>query len=210
MKLSKSDFPIIRWNLLSIAASLLISATALYASGKYSEIAQNDRRAAQNQLNEARNRLFSAQDDQKNMAIYADEYGTLIERNIIGDNHRLDWMEGLEKIRHQNLAVDFSYNISPQKSYAPQPAMDSGNFTIDYSEMKLQIDLLHEGQLLDFFAALDRQIKGHYHLEGCTLKRTSANAGSDEEEGPAPTIASQLKAECNGGWITLKNRNAPQ
>ena len=119
-------------------------------------------------------------------------------------------MEGLEKIHQQNPAVDFRYNIAPQKIYAPQPAIDSGNFDIHYSEMKLQIDLLHEGQLLDLFSALRKQIKGHYQLEGCNMKRTTANAGADDDEDIGPSVATHLKAECSGGWITLKNRNAPQ
>ncbi len=206
MKFSKSDFPLIRWNILAICASLLISALVLYSSGEYAVKTQKGRRTAQSQLNDARNRLTAAHDDQKNMAIYAGEYGALIERNIIGDDHRLDWMEGLEKIRQKSLAVDFRYNIAPQKTYVPQPALNSGNFDLHYSEMKLQFDLLHEGQLLDFFSFMHSQIKGWYQLEGCTVKRVAANA--DEEA--AMSVASHLKAECHGGWITLKNRNAPQ
>jgi len=202
MKLSKSDFLLMRWNILSLCASLLISVLALYSSSEYAELSYKNQRNAQSQLNDARNRLNAANDDQKNMAIYAGEYGALIEHKIIGDNHRLDWMEGLEKIRQKNLAVDFRYIISPQKIHAPQPAIDSGNFDIHYSEMKLQLDLLHEGQLLDFFSALRSQIKGWYQLEGCTLQRTDTNGGE-------PTIASSIKAECTGGWITLKNRNSP-
>ncbi|MDH4287094.1 MAG: hypothetical protein OEV26_06715, partial [Gallionella sp.] len=107
MKFSNSDFALLRWNILAMVTALLVSATVLYASDKYSENALKDRRAARNQLNDARNRLNAAQDDQKNMAIYAGEYGALIERHIIGDNHRLDWMEGLEKIRQQNPVIDF-------------------------------------------------------------------------------------------------------
>ena len=90
MRFSTSDFPLVRWNILAICASLLISALVLYSSGEYAEKTKKDRRDAQSQVNEARNRLTAAQDDQKNMAIYADEYGVLIERNIIGDDHRLD------------------------------------------------------------------------------------------------------------------------
>jgi len=202
MKLSKEDLPLIRWNILAVCASLLISALVLYASGEYAKITHQERRGAQSQLNDARNHFNTAQEDQKNMAIYADEYGALIESKIIGDNHRLDWMEALEKIHQKNLTVDFRYNIAPQKTYAPQPAMDSGNFDIHYSEMKLQFDLLHEGQLLDFFTALRSQIKGWYQLEGCALKRENETSVTD--------VATHLKAECNGGWITLKNRNAPQ
>jgi hypothetical protein len=203
MKFAKSDFPLLRWNLMAIAVSLLASTTVLYISGKYAEKTQKDLRAAQSQLNDARNRLNTAFEDQKNMAIYADEYRALVERKIIGDDHRLDWMEGMEKIRQQNLIVDFRYSIAPQKIYVSQPAINSGNFDIHYSEMKLQIDLLHEGQLLDFFSALRKQISGQYQLENCALKRA---AGNDDD---GTTIAAHIKAECSGGWITLKNRNAP-
>lgn len=208
MKLSRSDFMLIRWNVLAICASLVISALVLYSSGKYADKTQEDLRNAKSQLNDARARLNTAYEDQKNMAIYADEYGVLISRKIIGDNHRLDWMEGLEKIRHQNLVADFRYSIAPQKIYAPQPLIGSGNFDVHFSEMKLQFDLLHEGQLLDFFSALRKQINGQYQLEGCTLTRTTVS--SDDDETTAATAASNVKAECNGGWVTMKNRNTTQ
>jgi len=202
MKLSASDFPLIRQSVLAVCASAIISTVILYSSGKYAESTQNDRRSAQTMLNDARNRLTTARQDQQNMAIYADEYGALIEQKIIGDDQRLDWIEGLEKIRLKNLVTDFRYNIAPQKIYASQPPIDSGNFDIRYSEMKLQFDLLHEAQLLNFFAALRTDIKGWYQLEGCTLQRTGNENGQ--------TAATQIKAECSGGWITLKNRNPPK
>src|SRR5450756_2563560 len=85
-------------------------------------------RTAQRQLNDARSRLTAARQDQENLSVYATEYGALEEQNIIGDEHRLDWIEGLEKLRRLNLAIDFRYNIAPQKIYAPQPAIDSGSF----------------------------------------------------------------------------------
>ena len=208
MNFTKADFLLMRWHIMAICTSLIVSALALYSTSEYAEKSLKDRRSAQNQLNDARNRLSTAYEDQKNMAIYADEYGALLDRKIIGENHRLDWMEGLEKIRKQNLVTDFRYSIAPQKIYTPQPAIDSGNFDINYSEMKLQFDLLHEAQLLDFFAALRKQIKGNtsskaalWHAPPSVAKRTMA----------APAAASaHLKAECSGGWITLKNRNAPQ
>lgn len=206
MKLTRSDFMLMRWNILAISASALLSVLALYTSGEYADRAERERRDAQNQLNAARNRLNMAQEDRKNLAIYTEEYAALMSRKIIGDNHdRLDWMEGLENIRRQSSGFDFRYTISPQKIHAPQPSMHSGNFEIHYSEMKLQFDLLHEGQLLNFFSALRKQIKGHYQLEGCALVRTAP-----ENDDNATAAAARIKAECAGGWITLRNRNAPQ
>lgn len=201
MKLSHSDFPLMRRSILAVCASAFVSAVILYSSGEYAESARKERLNAQNMLNDARHRLTTALQDQENMAIYHAEYGTLIEQKIIGDDQRLDWIEGLEKIRRKNLVADFRYSIAPQKTYAFQPPIDSGNFDIGYSEMKLQFDLLHEAQLLDFFSALRAGIKGRYQLEGCTMQRTSA----DLEEGQT---SARLRAECSGGWITLKKRGA--
>lgn len=200
MKLSRSDFLLMRRSLLAICASALFSAIVLYSSGEYAQQAQKDLRSAQNQLNDARNQLSAANGDQKNMAAYAGEYGTLLDLKVIGDEQRLDWMEGLGKIREQYLVTDFRYTIAPQKIYVAKPPIASGNFDIRYSEMKLQFELLHEAQLLDFFAALRTQIKGWYQLESCTMQRAAASENA----------AAQIKAECSGGWITLKNRNAPK
>ena len=204
MKFSNADFYQLRWSLAAIGASILLSSIILYSSSEYADFAQKDRRVAQSQMNDGRNRLTMARQDQENLSDFSKEYDTLEKNKIIGDDHRLDWMEGLEKLRNQNRVIDFRYNISPQKIYAPQPAIDSGNYDIHYSEMKLQFDLLHEGQLLNFFDALRNQIKGQYQLEGCTLQHI------DTPKNEATPNATHIKAECNGGWITLKNRSAPQ
>lgn len=203
MKFSRTDIPLMRLSLAAICASALLSGAILYGSNRYAEHNQTELLNAQRQLNDARKRLSDARNDSENLSVYSAEYSALEGQNIIGDDHRLDWMEDLEKLRRQNLVVDFRFNIAPQKIYAPQPAIDSGNFNIHYSEMKLQLDLLHEGQLLKFLDALRSQIKGQYQLKGCKLQRSETVANAD-----TPMI--NIKAECSGGWITLKNRSAPQ
>ena len=200
MKLAKADFLTMRWSVLVACVSTLLGSAILYGSNRYAEHAQQDQYNAQRLMSEAQNRLATARQDQENMSVYSAEYGALEGNKIIGAEQRLDWIEGLEKLRRQNLVADFHYNIAPQKNYAARPAIDSGNFNVRYSEMKLQFDLLHEAQLLDFFDALRSQIKGRYQLEGCVMQR----GGTDGDSSP------HLKAECSGGWITLQNRNAPQ
>ena len=199
MKFAKADFFLLRWSILMVCTSTLLGSAILYGSSRYAEQTQQDQDNAQRLLKEAQNRLVTARQDRENMSAYSGAYGALEEHKIIGDEQRLDWIEGLEKLRRHNLVSDFHYNIAPQKNYAAMPAIDSGNFHIRYSEMQLHFDLLHEVQLLNFFDALRSQIKGHYQLEGCVLQRDPA----DENK------SSRLKVECSGGWITLQNRNAP-
>ncbi|HXU94761.1 MAG TPA: hypothetical protein VFP33_14005 [Gallionella sp.] len=197
MRFSLSDLQLIRWSVLAICAATFVGSLVLYSSAKYAERTRKDHLDALQQLNVARGHLAGALEDKENMAVYAGEYAALADLGVIGEDRRLDWVEGMENIRQQNLVIDFRYSIAPQTAYAPQPPIASGDFDIRYSEMKLQFDLLHEGQLLDFFTALRSQIKGRYILEGCSLQRTAAEGN--------PAI--HLTAECNGGWITLKKRN---
>ncbi|MFZ2541538.1 MAG: hypothetical protein WAW75_07150 [Gallionella sp.] len=202
MKISQSDFPLLSWSILAICSSTLISAAIFYFSVDYTERTQRDLSNARNVDNDARRRLAATHQDRENLSTYGEEYAALVKRNIVGDDRRLDWMEGMEELRQMNLVTNFRYYISPQKNYAPQPPFSSGNFDIHYSEMKLEFDLLHEGQLVDFFNVLRNKFTDWYQLEGCTIQRVTTGKETDDK-----STATLLKAECDGGWITLKNRN---
>lgn len=193
MIFTRADFPHIRRSLLVFLSVLCAGAAAIAASKNFIIRAQLEQQAAQRQLNAARGQFATAEEDRRNMNTYTQEYGRLLERNIIGNDNRLDWIEGLEKIRKQNRVLDFKYAISPQQPYLPSLPLDSGNFELKLSGMTLRFNLLHEGQLLNFFDALRADIKGRFILDHCTLER-----GADSNALP------QLEAECAGGWLTLK------
>ena len=194
MTFSQEDFPHIKLSLLTFLVTLAIGGSITFFSQKTASNAQNTKRAAQQQLNDARVKLNAARDDQTNMAEYTKEYSVIQKRGIIGEEQRLNIIEGLDTLRRQNRVLDFKYSISPQQPYKPAPSLESGNFDLKFSSMKLQFNLLHEEQLINFFDSLRRDTNGWFILDKCSLER-SANA------------AAQLKADCAGGWLTMKNRN---
>lgn len=203
MILSKSDLPHIKWCLLTFLLVLGMSGIIIAASKNFIARSQRDQRNAQRQLSEARSRLATAMKDRENMRIYALEYNALLKRNVIGNEQRLDWVEGLEKIRKRVPGfMGLKYTIAPQNPYTHSPPLDSGNFDLNLSGMTLQFELLHEEQLTDFFDAMRADIKGWFILDHCSLERTAAPG-----EGDLRAAMPQLKAECGGGWLTLKNRN---
>ncbi len=198
MSFSKTDLQILKWSLGALALSIALAVGLISWSESYLEQSLKNREAAQKQLNNARTQLIAAQNDQENMSAYALEYNTLLEQKVIGSEQRLDWMEGLEKLRQQGNVLDFKYTISPQQTYVPKPSLDVGNFQLSLSVMKLQIDMLHEEQLLHFLASLNNEVNGWFILDGCSISRT----GTTNELAP-------LKAECKGGWFTMKSKGAP-
>lgn len=195
MTLSQADFPHIKWSLITFLVTLAIGGTAVFISQKIAHNAHIAKRDAQQQLNDARSKLSAARDDQENMSAYTKEYSAIQRLEIIGEEKRLDLIEDLDTLRRRSRVVDFKYTIAPQQAYSPSPALSSGNFDLKVSNMKLQIELLHEEQLVNFFESLRREINGWFILEKCSLERSAA----------APA---QLKADCEGGWFTMKNRNA--
>jgi hypothetical protein len=207
MNFSKSDFPHLQWSLLALLLSLLISGCAIWLSSEYVAHSLTQRQFAQRQLIEARKQLSDAQSDLENMSIYSREYATLVEYKVIGGEQRLDWIEGLAKLRQSQRVVDFKYTIAPQLPYTPSPALDLGNFEPKLSGLTLHIDLLHEMQLIKFFDALRTDIKGWFIIDHCTLERAGSNNGTQVTS--PQNGAAQLKAECAGGWITMKKKGSP-
>lgn len=199
----QSDLPYIKWGLATLLAALAAGGTAVVLSQHFLGNSQQGHSAAQRQLNTARHNLSAATDDKQNMASYAQEYSMLLKRHIVGNETRLDWIDGLEQLRHRNLVMGFSYNISPQQPYKPPVPLDNGNFDLMRSNMTLNFDLLHEGQLMNFFDALRSSISGWFILDGCAITRTDTTGNGE------PGTVPQLKAECSGGWLTLKDRNTP-
>jgi len=197
MTFSKDDLPILKWSLGAFMLSIALSAGVISLSNTYLEHSLKDRQAAQQRLFDSRAQLLAAQNDEENMSTYAFEYNSLLAQKVIGDEQRLDWMEGLEKLRQQGVVLDFKYTIAPQQNFVPAPAVDAGNFRLSRSSMTLQIDLLHEEQLLHLFGDMRGKLNGWFMLDGCSISRT----GTTQELAP-------LKAECTGGWFTMKNKNA--
>lgn len=206
MNFSKSDLPHLKWSLLAFVLGLLVCTSSIWLSSEYVAHSLKQRQQAQRQLSDARKQLSDAQSDLENMSIYSLEYAALVDYRVIGGEQRLDWIEGLAKLRQSQSVVDFKYTILPQQSYSPNPAMDTGNFELKLSGLSLHLDLLHEMQLIKFFEALRTNIKGWFIIDHCTLER--AGSGSGTEASAALTGAAQLKAECTGGWITMKKKGS--
>lgn len=195
MTFTQADLPYIKWSLLTFILTLTIGGGAVLSSQKYAKDAQKAKLSAQQQVTDARAKVSAARDDQANMATYTKEYSAIQRREIIGDEQRLNLIEALEALRKRNRVLDFKYTIAPQQPYKPLTAVNGGNFDLKYSPMKLQIDLLHEGQLINLFESLRNEMNGWFILDQCSLDRS-------------PSTYAQLKADCSGGWLTMKNRNA--
>jgi hypothetical protein len=66
------------------------------------------------------------------------------------------------------------------------------------SSMKVQMQLLHEDDLLGFLADLRTGVRALLVVRRCDVERLAPQAGSDR------ATRAQLKADCEIDWITLR------
>jgi len=203
MTFPRDDLRYLKHSVFSLTLSLLLSGALLWLGEQYHADALKAEHTAQRELIATRQKLNLTQDDLANIAAYASEYHALLSQQIVGDEHRLEWVEGLSRLRQQKTVIDFRYTVQPQIEWMPSPAFDTGDFQIHLSGVTFQFDLLHDAQLLNFLNAVERELPGKFIVERCQIERLPS---TQEAITPATT---QLTAECSGGWITLKHKNTP-
>jgi hypothetical protein len=136
--------------------------------------------------------------DEKTMIIqYVDKYRELEKSGFAGEEQRINWLDALRNANNKAELFGISYQIGIQRPYPYAAEFAPGAaITLQESLMTLNMRLLHEGDLQRFFAALQDQQVGLFHVNQCSLLRT------DRTE----TLRNQsyVTANCDLAWITAR------
>ncbi len=201
MRLTRQDWPHLRGTVFFTAAVLALVLVAIGAAHEFKARMQRTHATLQSQVAQAHAQLARVQEERKNLDEYYEEYQRLVARGVIGEERRLDWIEAIDRLRGRQRLFGARYAISPQRPYQPDIPLPGGPIDLLASDMRLQLSLLHEGELARFFEALREEAKGLFLLRGCQVRRAAAAAPS--RFGP------QLEADCQLTWISLKDRPQP-
>ena len=122
----------------------------------------------------------------------------LYRRGVIGDEHRLSWVESLRAAAADLKLPALNFEIEPQSIYAPAFPLNTGAFDVRVSRMALGLGLLHEGDLERLLTRLGERADGLFSVRDCALRR--ATGGSQP--------GSRISAECTLEWYTLELRGS--
>ncbi len=139
----------------------------------------------------------------------------LEERGIFGEEKRLEWVEQLRAIEKRWPGITIKYDISPQKlvpkegsSVVVQPIppgakLPNGDpvkqFGVFSTDMKLTLQLLHEGDALAIFEELKAAKLGLFSVKKCSMRRP--NNGVTVES--ANNFGAPLIVDCTLNWISM-------
>jgi hypothetical protein len=197
-----SDLGRLKW---AIVLLIVLSATgggAVWSTLQLQKAGEKSIKEATAARNDIRTKLARARDEQAELRDKIGRFLTLQERGFIGPEQRLDWVETMARIKVARRIHRLEYDFAPQRpvdaSILPGGAA-AGGFEFMSSQMRLNAQFLHEGDLLGLIDEIRASVRAMIQLRSCTLERIPVNP-SDRGS------SAQLKAECILEWITLRER----
>lgn len=187
-----------------VAGSILVSYTKGERAAAWRAFA-----AQQTELRAARARLRESDDERKIILEYRDRYTALYRTGFVGKEQRLNWIDALRQASHDAQLFSADYQIGVRQPYttgrgtaikASGSAPGAGQLAFFRSTMRLQMKLLHAGDLLRFFELLQQQKTGLFLIDNCDIDRIGDGGVRYQPN---------LSATCELSWITAEPAHAP-
>ncbi|HTP62301.1 MAG TPA: hypothetical protein VMJ14_09485 [Burkholderiales bacterium] len=190
-----------------LAGPLAILVALWAAGGSLIYWMQQQQRSAAQQLagasterGQAVERLTRIAEEEKEVKDKLEVYRRLKSLHILGEEQRLEWADSMTRIRNSRELLDLHYTVGRQRLLVSAPGKPA-NVDFYASTMKVDIALLHEGDLLGFLHDLRESGNAFYAVKRCLITRTGIAA-------TGTSIVPRLRADCDIDLITIMDRAA--
>jgi hypothetical protein len=194
--MNTADLRALRNPVIAMILALALGAGFIYYLDQSLTTARRDLAGQQIQLREARTRLQRSGDENQIIVRYLSNYQYLQRLGFVGDEKRINWLEGLRLSNQQTQLFGVDYQIGAQQPYPYASELDPGQLTLQQSLMKISFRLLHEGDLLRFLGTLAKQGVGVFSVNQCVMQRI--------DTGGSIRFQPNLQADCELAWITVR------
>lgn len=198
MKLDAQDWRKLQTPLLILGAVIIVAALLFALAQNYSASQEKALQTQQNLLNAARQHYQSSGMEKETITEYLPQYQALINKGFVGEERRIEWVEDLRAQHKEHKLFGIKYSISQQEDYKPTFAPGLGGFVLHRSIMKLDLDMLHEGDILQLTESLSAKNTAPFMLRDCEITRLNAGGPLSNQ------LVANLHAQCELDWLTLR------
>jgi len=200
MNLSAEELRKLAAPLAMLVALLAAGAGLIYWVEQEQRVTRQQLASARAERNQARERLARIAEEEREVSNKLAVYRQLQSLHILGEEQRLEWADAMTRIRTTRELLDLRYSVGRQRTIASVPGKPA-NVDFYSSTMKVNIALLHEGDLISFLKDLRESGNAYYSVRRCAIRRTGTAA-------TGVSIVPRLRAECDIDLITIVDRAA--
>ncbi|WP_036301726.1 hypothetical protein [Methylotenera sp. L2L1] len=198
MKLEQKDWKKLQIPLAVLGAVIVVVVACIVFAQQYGTEQEQALLTQQNQLNAARQRYQSSGLEKEIITEYLPQYQALINKGFVGEERRIEWVESLRAQHKSHKLFGIKYSIKQQEKYTPAFATNLGGFALNRSIMQFELDMLHEGDLLQLTESLSGANAAALILRDCEITRLSEGGALSAQ------LIANLHAQCELDWLTLR------
>lgn len=198
MKLDTQDWRKLQTPLIILGVAVIVVALLIGFSERYRASQQQALQTQQNLLNSARQRYQSSGMEKDTIIEYLPQYQALINKGFVGEERRIEWVDELRAQHKLHKLFGIKYSISQQQDYQPTFVPSLGGFVMHRSVMKLDLDMLHEGDILQLTESLGVKNATPFMLRDCEITRLNSGGQLSKQ------LIANLHAACEMDWLTLR------
>lgn len=177
---------------------IAIGASAVLFSQTSLEDARKSRDGAKKAAAQAQERVDKIAEEEREIKENMAWYARMASRGMVEQENRLDLIEAIGKIKTSRKLFEIKYNIEAQKPLGYPGVKPAGELDLVVSRMRLEMQLLHEEDLLKFLADLEAAALSHVSVRRCSLDRI--------DRGPAQSqaVVPRLNSICEVDFVVVK------
>jgi len=198
MKLEQSDWKKLQIPLAILGGIVVVVVVCIVFAQQYKADQEQALLTQQNQLNAARQRYQSSGLEKEIITEFLPQYQALINKGFVGEERRIEWVERLREQHKNHKLFGIKYSIKQQEKYTPAFATNLGGFTLSRSIMQFELDMLHEGDLLQLTESLSGANAAALILRDCEITRLNEGGALSAQ------LTANLHAQCELDWLTLR------
>jgi hypothetical protein len=199
MKFDPKDLKHLQWAIVFLVAMILVGGGLVLTTQELKKSSESAFKEATASRIDIQAKLARAREEQAELRDKIGRFQAIMAR-YIGPEQRLDWTEAIARIKAAHRIFKLEYEFAPQRPVdaAILPGGGAaGGFEIMASQMRMQVELLHEGELLAVLDELRNAVQAIIQVRSCSMDRITS-IKSDRGNN------ANVKAECTLEWITLR------
>lgn len=200
MSLSSDDLKKLAPALVMLVVLLAVGAGMIWFAERSLKEAKLRLANANTERAQNRERLSKIAEEEREVKEKLEVYRRLKDARVLGDEKRLEWADAVARIRKARELSDVRYVVEPQRLMVSLPGKP-GSVDFYSSTMKLNMALLHEGDLFAFLDDLRASGNAYFSVQRCGISRLGTT-------GALTTLVPRIRAECNVDLITIVDRGA--
>lgn len=197
MKTEHIDWSILRGGIITFFVVLAISVAIITSVYMYRDSAQQDYRQAQAEFRNITSRYLKIDEQEEIIRTYYPRFLVLYKQGVIGAERRLDWLESIQRASDELKIPGLRYEISSQQPARVEWPLDTGRFRLYSSNMTINLNMLHELDLLRLLESLERMNNGFFSVTDCDMNRRRMPLDLSMD---SPNVT----ASCNIRWYSIR------